>query len=223
MDYVIITGAAHGIGLALTKQAVTKDCKVLAIVRTLKNAQEILEMEKKSKNLDILEVDLTFPEAGKKISEKVNSWPKVDVVINNAGILREADSRKDFEQSFLINSIAPFEIVESLLHHLQKSPQPKTIQITSQMGSISDNTSGGYYSYRASKAALNMIVKSLSVDHPWLTSIVIHPGWVKTKMGGEQAPTTSEDSASGIWKVIESLKSKDSGTFLNYQGNSLDW
>ena len=91
------------------------------------------------------------------------------------------------------------------------------------MGSIDDNSSGGYYAYRSSKAALNMLNKSLAMDNPWLTTIVVHPGWVKTDMGGSQAPLTVEESTEGIWKLIKSKGPADSGKFFDYRGQILKW
>jgi NAD(P)-dependent dehydrogenase (short-subunit alcohol dehydrogenase family) len=91
------------------------------------------------------------------------------------------------------------------------------------MGSISDNNSGGAVSYRASKAALNMMIKSLSIDEKWLTSLLFHPGWVKTNMGSENAPTEKDESASGLIKLIHSSGIKDTGSFRNFQGEPLPW
>src|SRR5262249_2933625 len=123
----------------------------------------------------------------------------------------------------LVNSVVPFEMTQALLPYLKKSKQPKVIHITSLMGSIEDNSSGGYYAYRASKAALNMINKSLTRDHSWLTSVVMHPGWVQTDMGGPQAPTSTRDSAQGIWQVINGLGSEKSGHFYDFKGKELPW
>ena len=91
------------------------------------------------------------------------------------------------------------------------------------MGSIGDNTSGGSYAYRISKVAINMFNKSFAVDHPFFCSIVVHPGWVKTDMGGAQAPTTVQESVSGLIAVIHKLTLKDSGKFFDYEGEELPW
>jgi NAD(P)-dependent dehydrogenase (short-subunit alcohol dehydrogenase family) len=91
------------------------------------------------------------------------------------------------------------------------------------MGSIGDNSSGGSYGYRMSKAALNMFHKTFSIDFPQITSLVIHPGWVQTDMGGANAPTSVEKSARGILRVIEKASPRDSGDFLDYEGDRLPW
>lgn len=91
------------------------------------------------------------------------------------------------------------------------------------MGSIASNTSGSHYAYRASKAALNMISRSLSLDHDWLTSVVVHPGWAQTDMGGPQATVPVADSARGIWRLATGARRQDSGRFFDYQGTELTW
>jgi NAD(P)-dependent dehydrogenase (short-subunit alcohol dehydrogenase family) len=91
------------------------------------------------------------------------------------------------------------------------------------MASISDNASGGYYAYRSSKTALNMITRSLANDYPWLIAVALHPGWVQTDMGGLQAPTSIEESIAGLTRVIAGLRADDSGQFRNFKGQTLPW
>jgi len=97
--------------------------------------------------------------------------------------------------------------------------------LSSKMGSISDNTSGGSYMYRSSKAALNAVVKSLSWDlkNRGITAVVLHPGWVQTDMGGENAPTPPQESIKGMRRVLERLQMNDSGKFLSYEGTEVPW
>jgi NAD(P)-dependent dehydrogenase (short-subunit alcohol dehydrogenase family) len=218
--FVVITGASRGIGLALTELALNKGHQVLAVARS---STTELESLLRDKNLTLLHVDLEKSDSHLKIREALESWPQVDVLINNAGVLLEDSSRQEFERSYLINSIIPFFVTRSLFDKLKKSSRPLSLQITSQMGSIEDNTSGGYYSYRSSKTALNMIFKSLAIDEPWLTSIQVHPGWVQTRMGGSGAPLSTHKSASGIWDIIDNSNPKMSGSFINYLGDPLPW
>jgi NAD(P)-dependent dehydrogenase (short-subunit alcohol dehydrogenase family) len=220
---IIITGTSRGIGFELTKQALHAGHRVLATVRSLASAHQIVSLKEMSPNLHVIEVDVADNSAPNAISAAAATLPHVDILINNAGIYCEEDSVDDFMNSFRVNSVAPFFITSALLSQLKKSNQPKVVQITSLMGSIADNTSGGSYSYRASKAALNMINKSLAIDTPWLTTIVVHPGWVQTEMGGPQAPTPVEESAKGIWHVINNLQHKDSGAFFDFEGDRLPW
>ena len=127
------------------------------------------------------------------------------------------------EKVFRTNVIGPFVLCQKALPFLEQSSQPKIVQITGQMGSIADNSSGGSYAYRISKAALNMFNKSLSVDYPKIASIVVHPGWVKTVMGGPNSTMSIEMSVKGILKVIDDLTLAQSGKFLNSRGAELPW
>lgn len=220
---IVITGVAKGIGLALTKKALEEGHKVYGVARKPESSKELLHLKEKFSNLEFIQLDLTDDKAAEKLTNALKGCAVIDVLINNAGIYEKGTSKQEFLKSFEVNSYVPFMVTETLLDKLQKASQPKLIHITSMMGSIADNTSGGSYAYRASKSALNMIHKSLTVDHAWLTSAVIHPGWVQTNMGGSSAPTTTEHSVNGIWKVIEGLSLKDSGIFKTFEGKVLPW
>lgn len=171
-----LRGAGRGIGLELVRQAIERGHSVLAVARSSKNLPA---------GVKVVETDLTETGAAEKITETAAAMGHVDVLIN----------------SFHINSVVPFQVTKALRPLLRKSGNPKVVQMTSLMGSIADNGSGGYYSYRASKAALNMINKSLAKDYDWLTTVVVHPGWVKTDMGGPEAPTEVRESAAGIFLI----------------------
>lgn len=221
---IVITGTSRGIGLELTHQALQAGHDVLAVARNPEKSKGLLQLRNDFKNrLTLMTADLEKEGAAADVAVMAQDGGVVDVLINNAGIMKTGTSRADFMESFLINSVVPFEVTEALWPLLKKSKAPKVIQMTSLMGSISDNSSGGYYAYRASKTALNMINMSLVKDHPGLCSVVMHPGWVQTDMGGPEAPTSVTESASGIWKVIHNLKPSDSGRFFNFKGQELKW
>lgn len=221
---VIITGASRGIGLELTRVALQKGFSVLATARAAQATPELKELgDQFAGRLKLANVDLEDPRAAEQITAEASHFHYVDFLFNNAGVFLKEEEPSAFHKAFQVNAIMPFFITKALLPKLQKSKNPKVIQTTSRMGSISDNTSGGCVSYRASKSALNMINKSLAVDHNWMTSIVIHPGWVQTEMGGAGAPVPSSDSAAGIWKVAEKITLQDSGRFYDFQGEILPW
>lgn len=220
---VLITGVSRGIGVHLTRLALEKGDMVFAVARTPSESPPLQELVNQyGSKLMVIAADLSAPDSFDKIAQELGERP-LDILINNAGVLRSKDSFQDFMDTFQINSVVPFFLAKSLLPQLKKSKDPKIIHITSRMGSISDNRSGGHYSYRASKAALNMINKSFSIDHTWLTTLVIHPGWVQTDMGGANAPVTPQDSAAGIWKMIHNATKEHSGIFMDYQGEKIPW
>lgn len=221
--YIVITGASRGIGLELTRLALSDEHNVLAIARKPEESTELMKLRSDYPKCEILKVDILEADAHQTIRDAIESWPKVDVVINNAGIYEKDLSIADFEKTFLTNTIKPFFITKALFDKLKKSERPLSLQISSQMGSLEDNKSGGSYSYRASKSALNMLFKSLSIDEKWLISLLVHPGWVQTRMGGSSAPLSVEDSASGIWNLIKKAKPSQSGNFISYRGDSILW
>lgn len=212
---IVITGTSRGIGLELTKQAAAKGHQILAIAR---NAQALAGL-----NVQALALDLTDPEATAKIENAVASWAHIDILINNAGVYRTDQTVDDFLQSYHINCVVPYLTTKALLPLLKKSQHPKVIQMTSKMGSIADNSSGGSYSYRCSKAALNMVNKNFSIENDWLTAVVIHPGWVQTDMGGVGARTPVSEAAQAIWSLVHKLKSADSGEFFDSRGEAVPW
>lgn len=221
--YVIITGASRGIGLELTRLAAIKGHHILAISRKANESIELNVLKRSYPHLSLLDIDLQHPNASLDILKAVDHWPVVDVLMNNAGVYLGDDSLEDFEKSFLTNTIQPFFITRALSQKLKKSKRPVSLQVTSQMGSIEDNTSGGSSSYRASKAALNMLYKGFSITEKSIISLLVHPGWVQTRMGGNAAPVTPEDSAAGIWKIAHEATLAQSGTYLTYLGKSLPW
>lgn len=220
---ILITGASRGIGRELVEQKIkaSPHSKIICVARTKKALDDL--KKKYPENIQALEADMSVEADLQKVAQAVQALGSLDLLINNAGVLNKNTKSSDLLQSFQVNAIAPFLLTQSLLPYLNKSKNPQVVQISTLMSSIDDNSSGGYYGYRSSKTALNMLTKSLSIDHPQIRFLLLHPGWVKTEMGGESAPVTVEASASGIWKVIESQTQKESGVFKDYKGHQLKW
>lgn len=154
----------------------------------------------------------------------------VDVLINNAGIMGKmlGVDHLDYEdmlRTFDVNALGPLRVSAALLPHLRRASTRKIIHISSGMGSISDNTSGGAYGYRMSKAALNMGCRSMANDLRGedFKVVVMNPGWVKTDMGGPGAPENVENSVGLMMERIEQLSAAQSGTFLDYRGHTWSW
>lgn len=221
---VLITGTSRGIGLSLTEQALAAEANVIAIARNPRDSKGLQDLKAKfEERLNIIEADLMESKSIEVITHAVKSQGGLDILINNAGIMRPGETMDDFMESFKVNSVVPYMLTTALKPYLQKSKDAKAAHISSLMGSVQDNSGGGYYTYRASKAALNMINKSLSIDLPWLTTLVLHPGWVQTDMGGSNAPVQPEQSAKGIWQLIDQANKEQSGQFYDFRGKNLPW
>lgn len=224
----LITGAGRGLGLEYTKQLLEKKKSVLAWVRNPDGAKELQSLkEKYPQTLQIQKVDLTRQEDIRSAAKQINT--PIDVVINNAGVLTDKSdsfetlSIKTMEDTFAVNVWAPMVVAQSLLPILQKSASPLLVNMSSKMGSIADNGSGGYYAYRMSKTALNMFTKSFSADYPQIKTLCLHPGWAQTDMGGPQATVSPKDSVAGLLRIILEPQKYETGSFVNYTGSSIPW
>lgn len=232
MPSILITGANRGLGLEFTRQYAKVGWRVFACCRNPAKAAELKTLSEQTNDLiTIHALDVAdFAQIEKLAIELVGQ--EIDVLLNNAGIYPDANcgsfgaiNYEAWAHAFRVNTMAPLKMAETFASHITRGQQKKIVNITSKMGSIDDNTSGGSYIYRSSKAALNMVVKSLSIDLAprGITAVVLHPGWVQTDMGGLGAPTTVEQSISGMRKVIESIGIKDSGKFYGFDGKEIPW
>jgi NAD(P)-dependent dehydrogenase (short-subunit alcohol dehydrogenase family) len=228
---IVISGASRGIGLELTRQYLKQGCRIIAGVRKPSNANELQELSRIEKDqLQILELDVANDDSVSRFAKSAATYiQRLDLLINNAGVyldqeqtIETLDSKMILE-TLNVNSVGPFRLTQAMIPLLRKSKAPKVATISSMMGSIADNGSGGAYAYRMSKACVNMFVKTLAVDERDLTAITLHPGWVQTSMGGERAPLSVEKSAEGLLTVIASSGPNDSGKFFNHAGRELPW
>jgi len=225
----LVTGASRGIGLALVHELLRRGYNVIGACRNPDGERDFWEIKRDYKDrFDDVRLDVTNSESLRLAALKLRDRT-IDVLINNAGVLKGADQNLEnldldiVRQSFEVNTIGPMQVTKEFLPHLQKSQEPKVVNMTSLMGSISDNKSGGYYAYRMSKTALNMFSSCLAKELPRAVVLSVHPGWVKTDMGGPKAPTESAESAKGIIDVVERSTPKDSGHYLDYKGRELPW
>jgi NAD(P)-dependent dehydrogenase (short-subunit alcohol dehydrogenase family) len=153
----------------------------------------------------------------------------IDVVIANAGIAGPRDMAADsvdvegWAETFRINTIAPLVVAGAFAPHVAKSGQRKLVAVSSRLGSLSSNEEGGMYAYRSSKAALNAAFRSFAVDRKDVIAAMLHPGWVRTDMGGEAAPLTATESVAGMRQVIAGLTQQDSGRFFDHTGVPVPW
>ena len=230
MTNVLITGANRGLGLGFVKSFLEKNVNVICTTRNITGSKELLECKKKyPNNLKILELDLLGENSENTLSDLLSDKP-IDIFINNAGVGSSIQrfgvvSLKPWLEVLKVNLIAPLTVTQSIIENIKKGSDKKIYFLSSQLGSIEENTSGGMYIYRSSKTALNQVVKSLSVDlKPMgITVISLHPGWVKTDMGGPNAPVSIDESIKGMMKVIDTTDIRNTGTFLNFDGQGLPW
>lgn len=226
MKIALITGANRGIGLKFSELLIQQNYFVIGAVRNLEKSSElsrVLGERGKVVELNVGDFDSLF-----NFSSQLEDITHIDLLINNAGLLKsDAEDletlAQDIHQSIQVNSIGPMMVFHIVKPWLENSAKPVVANITSLMGSIADNSSGGSYAYRMSKVALNMATKSLVHDFSNITFVLLHPGWVQTDMGGPNARISTEESVTGLIEVIHSLKSSDSGRFINYLGESLPW
>lgn len=225
---IVMTGGNKGIGLELAKQAAAKGMRVIAGVRTPAKASALRDAV--GARGEVLELDVASDASVRAFADQLRTRVKhVDILINNAGVyLDESAGLENIASETILatlntNSVGPVRVTQSLLPFLREASTPKVATISSLMGSLTDNKGGGSYAYRMSKAAANMFVRSLAVDMPDIVALTLHPGWVKTEMGGSAAPLEPAKSAEGLWTVIESATADDSGKFFNHAGRELPW
>ncbi|MEX1993241.1 MAG: SDR family oxidoreductase [Steroidobacteraceae bacterium] len=230
-DVVLVTGANRGLGLEFVRQYAADGWQVFAACRAPDAAGDLQLLAAESGGrIRVLEMDVTDTASVRKAADKLKG-EAIDLLLNNAGVggppgqqLGSLDYAA-WAKVLDANSLGPMRVVEAFLDNVAKSRQKRIVTITSGMGSIADNASGGRYAYRSSKAAVNMVMKSLAVDLAprGITCIVMNPGWVRTDMGGPGGKISPAESISAMRSVIAALKPEDTGKFLNYTGRSFPW
>jgi NAD(P)-dependent dehydrogenase (short-subunit alcohol dehydrogenase family) len=221
MPTVLITGASRGIGREFARQYEAGGWRVIATCR---------DPSKYDLEGEVYSLDVTDPDSVAALHRDLYG-EGIDLLINNAGIygprgLELGSLDYDaWEEVLRTNLLGAMRVAEAFAHHLAVSEKKKMVFISSKVGSIADNSSGGSYIYRSSKTALNMAVKSLSLDlsGKGVICLLLHPGWVQTDMGGESAPIDAATSVAGMRAVIDRADAADSGRFFNYDGNELPW
>ncbi|MCF2857627.1 SDR family oxidoreductase [Pseudoalteromonas sp. SMS1] len=232
MASVLITGANRGIGLALVKLYLAKGWQVLATVRNESSANTLRELidQAHQASLSIYELDVVNYQQVTALAKSLVGVP-IDVVINNAGLYGPKGygfghcDVEAWKQVMEVNAIAPAKLAEVFYANLQQGNKKVFAALSSRVGSHTENTKGGGYIYRSSKAALNSVIKSLSNDllSEGIKTVALHPGWVKTDMGGPNALITPEASAMGLKHVLDNLTAKESGSFISYDGSKIPW
>ncbi|MEE9234510.1 MAG: SDR family oxidoreductase [Candidatus Acidoferrales bacterium] len=231
MHTVLVTGANRGLGLELARQYAHDGWQVLACCREPEQAEKLRRIADASEGrVRTCRLDVTSAAQIQSLARELQDQP-IDIFVNNAGIYGPRPAplgrvrEEDWIEVFRINSIAPLKLAEAFVEHVARSRQKIFATISSVMGSMEENREGGDYIYRSSKAAANAVVKSLSLDlrNRNITVVALHPGWVRTDMGGEQAPLNVEESVAGMRTVLVSLTLKKTGKFFGFDGAEIPW
>lgn len=240
MTDTLVTGSARGLGLALVRQLLEGGDRVFAAARGGPGREELQQLEREHGHRIVpLELDVADTRSiADSVREVGRHTDALGLLINNAGIASEKGGNSSTAPEplgevtqhnslavFAVNAVGPLLVVQAYREMLAGAKAPRIINITSRMGSIEDKSSTGYYSYSASKAALNMLNKILAreLQSQGIISVVVHPGWVQTDMGGRHASLPPEKSAAAIIRLASGLTEEDSGGFFNYDGSPLPW
>jgi NAD(P)-dependent dehydrogenase (short-subunit alcohol dehydrogenase family) len=223
MTTVFITGANRGIGFELARKYADAGWRVVAGVRDVSRAKSVLDFA------EVVELDVADNTSVAALKARFAD-DTIDVLINNAGTIGpvvQSSSDMDFNgflDTLNINTLGPLRVTQALLPALQRSKAAKIVAITSKMGSLSYAPSD-HIAYRASKAAVNKVMQCVATDlqPKGIAVAVVHPGWVRTDMGGAGADIDVGTSAAGIISVIEKLSIATSGRFWNFDGSAIAW
>jgi len=240
MPTVLVTGASRGLGLELTRQYAADGWTVLAGVRTPVQADALQALVQSSRGrIEVQELDVGEQSSVAALAGRIGER-SIDVLINSAGTMGRrsfaaeglamdrfgAADFDDWQHVFQVNVFGPMRVAQALISNVAASKQKRIVSLTSVIGSIAGNTQGGLYAYRASKAALNAVMRSMAIDlqrSHGIIAAVLHPGWVRTEMGGPRADLDAATSVAGMRAVIASLTPQSAGRFWMHDGSELPW
>ncbi len=230
MPTLLITGANRGIGLELCKQYLDQGWEVHACCRKPEKASQLNKLANKNKQLHVHELEVTNEKQMDALKKTLKDKP-IDILLNNAGVHALGASQfgktdnKAWEEAVAVNLLAPMKMMEHFVNNVAISDKKIIASISSKMGSIEDNSSGGSYAYRATKAALNAVMVSAAHDlrHLGIIALILHPGWVRTDMGGPNGEISVKESARNLRKILDECTLEDSGKFFDIDGAIIPW
>ncbi len=231
MPSILVTGANRGLGLEWCRQCLAAGWRVYATCRHPELARELQELAGGHAGLSLHRLDVTQPQDLGALRAELAEAP-LDVLVNNAGVYLEKyapDAAIRYDEwlyTLAVNTLGAVRVSESFAHNVARSQRRLIVAVSSHMGSIADISSPGSYCYRSSKAALNAAMRGLALAYRPLGIgvLILHPGWVKTRMGGwDEAPLTPEQSVAGMRRLVEGYRPEMSGRFYRYDGQELPW
>jgi len=229
MAQFIVTGANRGIGLEMVRRLSARGDAVVATTRSL----SVLPLESSTlRGVRWTTLDAADPASIEGFAARVrdSGVSTIDTLINNAGVSSQAKALDqltalELHRVFAVNAFAPLLVAKAILPMFATTGRRLIVNVSSQLASITNNSGGSTYPYRASKAALNQLTVSLANElrPSGLTCLAVHPGWVRTDMGGSQAPLSPEQSVEHLLALIDRAGPDQSGRFFNYDGTPLPW
>ncbi len=231
MPTVLVTGASRGLGLEFARQYGAEGWEVLACARAPERAEALQALASSPGKVAVHALDVTDFGAIDALAGRLQDVP-IDLLINNAGTMGSrggtfgSSDFADWDDAFRLNTFAPMKMAEAFAPHVARSADKKIVSISTIMASMARNSMGGFYAYRASKAALNAIMVSLAIDlgrRHGIVAAALHPGWVRTDMGGPRAEIDPRTSVEGMRRVIAGLTREQAGRFWGYDGSELPW
>jgi NAD(P)-dependent dehydrogenase (short-subunit alcohol dehydrogenase family) len=229
MPSIMITSANRGLGLEFARQYAADGWRIFAACRNPHAAADLRDLARAGP-VTIFPMDVTDPQSIERAKAGL-AEEAIDVLINSAGIVGKQNQRAgnvDYEvwkQVLDVNTLGPLRVTEAFTDQIVRGERKLVVTITSGMGSLADNISGGAIPYRSSKAAVNMAMRSAAIDLAprGIACVLVNPGWVKTDMGGQGAPLTATESVAALKRLIASIGLAQSGKFFNYDGREYPW
>jgi len=230
MNNILITGSNRGIGLELVRQYADANWRVFACCRSPKDSTDLQALANSNNNISIHSLDVAEPQQILDLAQELKDIP-IDILFNNAGIYGPYDAnfgntnQQQWLECFNINTISPIKISEAFVTHVANSQLKTIATMSSKMASMTDNGSGGSYLYRSSKAALNAAMTSAAIDlkPKGIKVAIMHPGWVKTDMGGPNAEISTSECVQQLKKILSELTMEKSGSFFEIDGSIIPW
>ena len=232
MPGVLITGSNRGLGLEWVRQCAARGWRVHATCRDPDAAAELQDLASRHPDVRLHRLDVTAADQIAGVAEALRD-ETLDLLVNNAGVYFERWGKdpigsidfEDWEETFRVNTLGPMRVTEALLAQLARGDRPLVLAITSNMGSIAGIDAPRDYAYRSSKAALNAAMHGLAheLKPRGIGVLLLHPGWVRTRMGGSSAPIGPEESVRGMLSLVDRYEPSLSGGFFRFDGARMPW